>query len=41
MNKHAEVQEKDSYIDLLTTGMRYGFCVEFLMDNSQHPLEHV
>ena len=25
----------------VTTGMRCGFCVELLMDNSQHPPVHV
>ena len=43
MIKHAEVEEKDSYIDLfcVTTGMGCGFCIELLMDNSQHSPEHV
>ena len=42
MNKHAKFEEKDSYVDLFYyERMRRGFCIELLMDNSQHSPEHV
>ena len=42
MNKHAKFEEKDSYVDLfLLRKNAAGFCIELLMDNSQHSPEHV